>query len=318
MKLIVQIPCFNEEATLAQTVAAIPREIPGVDVVEILVIDDGSRDRTVEVARAAGVDHVVSHKKNQGLARTFRTGLDTCLRLGADIIVNTDGDNQYSGADIPLLIQPILAGRADVVVGDRQTHLIPHFSRVKKLLQTLGSALVRSFAGVNIPDAVSGFRAISRESAIRLNIVSSFSYTTEMLIQAGKKQMAVTSVPVATNPKLRESRLFRNIPLFIASTVGTILRTYAMYKPLRIFFYLGLIFFLAGLVPVLRFLVDYFADGGAGYIQSLVLGGVLIMMGFITMLIGLITDLISSNRQLIEMVLERVKKIELDLDKKRD
>jgi glycosyltransferase involved in cell wall biosynthesis len=211
MKLIVQIPCFNEEATLPETVRDIPRAIEGVDEVEILVIDDGSTDRTVEVARELGVDHIVRHRNNKGLARTFRTGLDAAFRLGADIIVNTDGDNQYCGADIPALVRPIVEGRADIVVGDRQTDRIADFSPVKRRLQRLGSSSVRRLSGLDIPDAVSGFRAISREAALRLNIVSPFSYTTEMLIQAGKKHMAVASVPVRTNPKTRESRLFRSI-----------------------------------------------------------------------------------------------------------
>lgn len=217
MKLIVQIPCFNEENTLPQTVKDIPRIIPGVDTVEILIIDDGSTDRTVEVAQMLGVDHIVRNKKNQGLARTFRTGLNACLDLGADIIVNTDGDNQYAGADIPKLVQPIIEGRAEIVVGDRRTELQPHFSRSKKALQKLGSAVVRRLSDVDVPDAVSGFRAISRDAALRLNIISPFSYTVEMLIQAGKKHLAVTSVPVGTNPKTRESRLFRSIPKFIGT-----------------------------------------------------------------------------------------------------
>jgi glycosyltransferase involved in cell wall biosynthesis len=310
MKLIVQIPCFNEEATLPETVRDIPRVIEGVDRVEILIIDDGSTDRTVEVAREIGVDHIVRNKNNQGLARTFRTGLDACLRLGADVIVNTDGDNQYCGADIPALVRPILDGQADLVVGDRRTAEVAHFSPLKRRLQRLGSFTVRQLSGTDIPDAVSGFRAVSREAALRLNIVSSFSYTIEMLIQAGKKHMAIASVPVRTNPKTRESRLFRSIPKFIERSLTTMVRMYAMYQPLRVFFYIGLTLTVLGLLPILRFVWYYFTEGGAGHIQSLVLGGTLVIVGLVTFLIGLVADLINFNRQLLEMTLERVRRIE--------
>ena len=311
MKLIIQIPCYNEEHTLPQTVADIPREIPGIDVVEILIIDDGSSDRTIEVAREIGVDHIVVNKKNMGLARSFRRGIDACLKAGADIIVNTDGDNQYCGADIAKLVEPVLAGEADIVIGDRQTSKIEHFSRGKKFMQWLGSAVVRRLAGIWVPDTVSGFRAFSRETAIRLNIVSPFSYTIETVIQAGKKDMAVVSVPVRTNPKTRESRLFKSIPAFIQRQVSTIVRMYAMYQPLKVFFYIGSLLTLLGLVPIIRFVYFYFTSGGDGHIQSLVLGGVLLLMGFIAYLAGLVADLISFNRQLLEMTLERVRRTEL-------
>ena len=311
MKLIVQIPCFNEEATLPETVRDIPRRIEGVDQVEILIVDDGSTDRTVEVARELGVDHIIRNKNNQGLARTFRNGLDACLRLGADVIVNTDGDNQYCGADIPALVRPILEGRADLVVGDRRTGEVAHFSPFKKRLQRLGSFTVRQLSGAEIPDAVSGFRAVSREAALRLNIVSSFSYTIEMLIQAGKKHMAIASVPVRTNAKTRESRLFRSIPKFIERSLTTMVRMYAMYQPLRVFVYIGLTLTALGLLPILRFVWFYFTEGGAGHIQSLVLGGTLVIVGLVTFLIGLVADLINFNRQLLEMTLERVRRIEL-------
>ena len=312
MKLIVQIPCYNEEKTLPQTVADIPRQIPGIDTVEILVVDDGSSDRTVEVAKNVGVDHIVRNTLNQGLARTFRRGLDECLRRGADIIVNTDGDNQYAGKDIPKLIQPILDHTAEIVIGDRQTAKISHFSPLKKLLQSLGSSVVRKLSGVQVPDAVSGFRAISRKAAIRLNIVSTFSYTIEMLIQAGNKQMAVAHVPVDTNPKTRESRLFRSIPKFIGFQLTNMIRMYAMYRALKVFFYIGIVFSTIGILPILRFLVFYFKGAGDGHIQSLILGGVLVSMGFIAFLVGLVADLISNNRQLVEMTLERVRRAELD------
>jgi len=312
MKLIVQIPCYNEEETLPLTVADIPRQIDGIDKVEILVIDDGSTDRTVERAKTAGVDHIFSNTINQGLARTFRRGLDECLRLGADIIVNTDGDNQYAGKDIPKLIQPILDHTAEIVIGDRQTSKISHFSPIKKFLQWLGSGVVRKLSGVRVPDAVSGFRAISRKAAIRLNIVSTFSYTIEMLIQAGNKQMAVTHVPVDINPVTRESRLFRSIPKFIGFQLTNMIRMYAMYRALKVFFYIGTALSVCGILPILRFLFFYLKGAGEGHIQSVILGGALLSMGFISFLVGLVADLISNNRQLVEMTLERVKQVELN------
>lgn len=313
MKLIVQIPCLNEEQTLPQTVADIPRRIPGVDSVEILVIDDGSTDRTVEIARELGVDHIVAHRRTKGLARTFRTGIDACLRRGADIIVNTDGDNQYCGADIPKLIEPILRGDADIVVGDRQTSNIAHFSVFKKFLQKTGSWVIRKVSRTTVPDAVSGFRAISRDAALHLNIVSPFSYTIEMLIQAGRKYMAVASVPVRTNTKTRDSRLFSNIPQFLERSLTTMARMYSMYRPLKVFFLIGVILSLAGTIPVIRFTYLYFIGAGDGHIQSLLLGGVLLTIGFMTFLIGLVADLIGFNRQLMEMTLEKVRRIELEM-----
>jgi len=311
MKLIVQIPCFNEEATLPATFNDIPKQIDGVDVVEILIIDDGSTDKTIEVAKALGVHHIVINKNNRGLARTFRTGLNECLKLGADIIVNTDGDNQYAGWDIPKLIQPILVGKADVVVGDRNTAKVAHFSPFKKFLQRLGSYVVKTLSGVQVPDAVSGFRAYSRDAALQLNIVSPFSYTIEALIQAGKKHMAVTSVPVETNAKTRESRLFSSIPKFIERQLTTIVRMYAMYQPLKVFFFIGLTLSILGAIPILRFLYFYFTGDGDGHIQSLILGGVFIILGFISFLIALLADLINFNRQLIEQTLEKVRRMEL-------
>ena len=318
MKLIVQIPCFNEEETLPATFNDIPKQIDGVDVVEILIIDDGSTDKTIEVAKALGVHHIVINKNNRGLARTFRTGLNECLKLGADIIVNTDGDNQYAGWDIPKLIQPILDGRADVVVGDRNTAKVMHFSPFKKFLQRVGSYVVKTLSGVQVPDAVSGFRAYSRDAALQLNIVSPFSYTIEALIQAGKKHMAVLSVPVETNAKTRESRLFSSIPKFIERQLTTIVRMYAMYQPLKVFFFIGLTLSILGIIPILRFLYFYFTGDGEGHLQSLVLGGVFTILGFISFLIALLADLMNFNRQLIEQTLEKVRRIELELQDRKE
>jgi glycosyltransferase involved in cell wall biosynthesis len=315
MKLIVQIPCFNEEETLAQTIADLPRQIDGIDQIEVLVIDDGSTDGTAEVARRSGADHIVRHIRNQGLARAFRTGLDACLGLGAGIIVNTDADNQYAGAAIPELVRPILEGRADIVIGDRRPGRLPHFSAGKRGLQRLGSRVVRRlsrFSETEVPDAVSGFRALSRAAALKLNIASSFSYTIEMLIQAGHERMAVASVPVEVNPRTRASRLFRSVPQFLAQSLVTMLRTYTMYKPLRVFTGLGITFVLAGAVPVIRFLVYYLMGQGSGKVQSLILGGVLLIFGFVSLLIGVIADLIAFNRSLLETVLEKVRRLEAE------
>jgi glycosyltransferase involved in cell wall biosynthesis len=312
LKLIVQIPCLNEEQTLAATLADIPREIPGIDSIELLVIDDGSTDGTVQVAAAAGVEHILSNKSNQGLARSFSAGLQHALRLGADIVVNTDGDNQYCGADLPALVQPILEGKADIVIGDRQVQSNPHFGKWKKRFQALGSATVRTLSGTRVPDAVSGFRAITREAGLRLNIISPFSYTTEMIIQAGNKNMTIVSVPVRTNPVYRQSRLFRSIPQFISQQAVSIVRMYAMYRPMRFFFFLGSAVTVIGLIPTLRFLFFYFSGDGDGHIQSLVLGGVTLMLGFLLFVTGLLADLISHNRRLAEMSLETQRRMALD------
>lgn len=311
VKLIIQIPCLNEEETLPKTLADLPREIPGIDVIEILVIDDGSTDRTGEVALEHGVHHVVRNTKNLGLARSFRRGLDSAVQLGADIVVNTDADNQYAGWDIAKLVKPVLAGEADIVIGDRQTDTIPHFSAAKKLLQRLGSGVVRQLSGTDVPDAVSGFRAISREAALKLNILSNYSYTIEMVIQAGKKNLAVMSVPVDTNAKTRESRLYKTTAGFIARQLSSMIRMYSMYEPMRVFFTMGIGIFLLGLFPVLRFVFFYFTDRGDGHVQSLIIGSSLLLIGFVTFVIGLLADLISFNRQLSEITLEKVRRLEL-------
>jgi len=312
MKLIVQIPCFNESRTLPQTIVDIPREIEGIDQVEILVIDDGSSDDTSRIAQAMGVEHVVRHRTNRGLARSFLTGIDYGLKMGADIIVNTDGDNQYAGKDIAKLVAPILAGKADLVVGDRRTETVAEFSWLKKKLQFIGSGAVRQLSGTSVRDAVSGFRAFSREAALKLNVLSSFSYTIETVIQSGRKGMAVVSVPIDTNPKTRESRLARSIPAFIQRSLTTMIRVYTMYKPLRVFLMLGMLLLIAGMVPIVRFLYFYFSGAAGGHIQSLILGSTLVISGFGVLVVGIIADLISFNRQLAEMTLERVKKIELE------
>lgn len=310
-KLIVQIPCYNEAGSLTETVADIPRKIDGIDVVEVLIIDDGSTDETIAVAKAAGVDHIVRNKSNKGLARTFSHGLQACLERGADIIVNTDGDNQYSGASIVDLVQPILEGRADIVVGDRGTSEIAHFSPLKKRLQSLGSAVVRQLSGLDVRDAVSGFRAYSRNAALRTNVVSSFSYTVETLIQAGNSDMTVLSVPVNTNPQLRESRLAKSMSSFIRKQVLTMVRSYAMYRALHFFTLVSMILIGIGVLPIIRFLILFMIGAGQGNIQSLILGGVLIVLGVITFAVALLADAVAVSRKLQEQTLEAVRRMEL-------
>lgn len=313
MKLIIQIPCYNEAETLPETLADLPRSIPGIDTIETLIVDDGSTDGTVEVACRHGVDHVIRNRGNRGLARTFSVALDASLKLGADIIVNTDGDNQYRGADIAALVRPIVEGRAHLVVGDRQTGRIREFSRAKRCLQALGSRTVRYFSGLQIPDAVSGFRAMSREAALKINIVSNFSYTIEMLLQAGAKRIPTVSVPVRTNPKTRDSRLFRSIPQFVSRSCSTLLRMHAMYQPLKIYLTAGIAFSLIGMVPIARFLVFVLKGEGQGHIQSLVIGGTLLIVGFLILAMGLLSDLVNNNRILLEQTLAKVREMELAL-----
>ncbi|WP_411817092.1 glycosyltransferase family 2 protein [Hyphococcus sp. DH-69] len=313
-RLIIQIPCLNEAETIAQTIDELPRAIDGIDQIEILIIDDGSTDETVSVAKAAGAHHIVSNGVNRGLAQSFTRGIDAALRLGADIIVNTDGDNQYKGEDVAALVRPILDNRADIVVGDRQTATIDHFSPTKKALQKLGSQFVSNLANAEVADAVSGFRAFSRDAALGLTVRSSFSYTTETIIQAGRRRLRISSVPIRTNKVDRPSRLFRSIPHFLVRTGRTMLRAYAMFEPLRIFAGLGILLMLAGSVPVVRFLIHFFAGDGSGMIQSLIIGGVLMLMGAISAMFALIADLVAYNRQLLELTLERVRKIEYAME----
>ena len=310
MKLIIQIPCFNEAGSLPATLAALPRTLPGVDVIEILVIDDGSTDGTSDVAAELGVHHIERHRANRGLAAAFRTGLERALAEGADVIVNTDADNQYEGADVEKLIAPVVAGEADLVIGDRGVRNNAHFGWAKRRLQALGSRVVRRLSKTNVPDAVSGFRGLSRRAAQRINITSDFSYTTEMLIQAGRKRMAVVSVPVRTNGAVRPSRLFKSVPQFLVNTGLTTVRVYAMYNPLRIFTAVGIVVTLIGIAPLVRFLWFYLQGDGAGHIQSLVIGGALMVLGLVTVMLGALADLIGRNRQLLEQLLERVRTME--------
>ena len=310
-KLVIQIPCLNEGLTLPQTLRDLPTHVPGIDIIEVLVIDDGSDDDTSEVARACGVHRVVRFRSNKGLAAAFMAGLDTALKMGADYIVNTDADNQYSGADIPALLAPLLCGKADIVVGDRNVRTLRHMPRLKRWLQVCGSWVVRQVSNTQVPDTTSGFRAYSREAALRQTIVSEFSYTLESIIQAGKKRMAITHVPVATNASTRDSRLFNSVSSYIQKSAATIVRTYTMYEPLKVFTSIGLMTFSVGFAISLRFLYYYFDGAGQGHLQSLVLSAVLMIVGFQVLLIGLVADVISANRKLTEELLYRVRSIEL-------
>lgn len=317
MKLIIQIPCLNEQETLPLTVRDLPTAIPGVDMVEVLVIDDGSRDRTVEVARELGVHHILCMKQHVGLARTFRAGLDAALAAGADIVVNTDADNQYNGADIPRLVEPILAGRADIVVGDRGVATLEYFSPPKRLLQRFGSWVVQVASGVSIPDATSGFRAFSREAALRISVLTEYSYTLETLIQAGAHKLAIEYVPIRVNAKTRDSRLIKSLADFMGRSMLTILRVYATYQPLRVFMTLGGLFLAVGLALGLRFLYLFVTQGSAGHVQSLILAAILIILGVQVALIGLVADLIGVNRRMMEETLYRVRKMELEAERLR-
>jgi glycosyltransferase involved in cell wall biosynthesis len=313
MKLIIQIPCLNEEETLPITLADLPRQVGGFDSVEWLVIDDGSTDRTIEVAKEHGVDHIVRLTNNKGLAAGFQAGLDACLKLGADVIVNTDADNQYDAAAIPRLVAPILAGTADMVVGDREVTSIEHFSPLKKSLQRLGSAVVRRASDTDVPDTTSGFRAYNREAAIQLAVVSKFTYTLETIIQAGKLLVATDHVPVATNPKLRESRLFGSMWAYVRRNSVSIFRIYAQYEPLRVFMTLALIVGLAAIGVWTRFIVAWIGGSGSGHVQSLILGAVLFNAAVVLAALGVIGDLLYAQRVMTQRTFERVRRIELQL-----
>jgi glycosyltransferase involved in cell wall biosynthesis len=313
MKLIIQIPCFNEEEQLPATLADLPREVPGFDTVEWLIIDDGSRDRTIEVARDNGVDHIVRLTNNKGLAAGFQAGLDASLKLGADVIVNTDADNQYSADDIPTLVLPIVEGRADMVVGDRQVMTIEHFSPLKKSLQRLGSWVVRQASETDVPDTTSGFRAYNREAALQMAVVSRFTYTLETIIQAGKMLVATDHVPVATNPQTRESRLFPSMWSYVRRNGLSIFRIYAQYEPLRIFWGAAAIVALIALVVWARYAYFYVDGDGKGHVQSLILGAVLFNAAIVLGALGVIGDLLSANRVMQQRTFERVRRIELQL-----
>ncbi len=313
MKLIVQIPCHNEATTLAETLSAIPRHVEGLDTVEILVIDDGSDDDTGDVALANGADAVLRFSQQQGLARAFKAGIDAALRAGADIIVNTDGDNQYDGADIPRLVAPILAGEADMSVGDRDPGTIGHFSLGKRLLQRLGSWSMRRLSGTTVADSTSGFRAYSREAALRINVISDFSYTLETLIQAGTRRLRIADIPIKARHTPRASRLASSTFVYVKSAAATMARAYSMYQPLKVFFYAGTLFVGVAIVIGLRFLYRYlFVDAGAGNVQSLILAAILAIVGFQTMSMGVLADLQAANRKLIEEVLYRQRRSDVE------
>jgi glycosyltransferase involved in cell wall biosynthesis len=312
LKLIIQIPCYNESQTLPVTIQALPRQLTGVDIIEFLVIDDGSTDETSRVARQSGVHHVLQRCQHVGLATSFMAGLEACLNNGADLIVNTDADNQYNADDIQRLIEPILSGRADIVVGDRGITNLKTYPSLKRYLQRLGSWVIGQASGMRIPDATSGFRAFSREAALRTMVLSQYSYTLETLIQAGTRRMAVAYVPVRTNPQTRPSRLMRNIPQYLAHSSSTILRAYTMYQPLRVFTGLGSIMILWGLVLGARYLYFVLMGQGGGHVQSIILAAILLIVGFQIMLIGLLADLIGFNRIILEELLYRLRRMELN------
>jgi glycosyltransferase involved in cell wall biosynthesis len=308
VKLIIQIPAFNEEATITATIADLPRRLPGIDEIEILVADDGSADATAETALKSGAHHVVRWPRNRGLARAFHLALEESLRLGADIIVHTDADNQYNAQDIPRLIEPILQGRADMVVGCRDMESIPHFSPSKRFLQRAGSNIVRFFSGASIPDATSGFRAFSRNAASRLNVHSKYTYTLETLIQAGREGIALEHVPIRTNPKTRESRLIRSEPQYILRSIATIFRIFILYEPFKAFTALGAALLAPAFLIGLRFVFFYLGEGGRGHIQSLILAAILAIIGIQVFILGVVADLLAANRRLMSEILERIRR----------
>ena len=312
MKLIIQIPCLNEEETLPDTLRDLPKSLNGIDTIEVLIIDDGSTDRTKEVAKKNGVNHVLSLTNNKGLAKAFMFGMNHALKLGADIIVNTDADNQYVGGDIIKLIQPILNKKADIVIGNRQVETIRHFSPLKIFLQKLGSWTVRQLSGTTIPDATSGFRAYSREAALQMNVISDFTYTVETIISAGKKNIAIAHTPIRTNKKLRESRLFSSIQVYLRRTLVTMLKVYSMYQPLKLFTIAGGTTFLIGFVVGCRYLFFFFQGQTEGHIQSLIFSAIMLIVGFQIIMMGISAELISVNRQLLEDIQLRIKKKEFE------
>ncbi len=318
MKLIIQIPCYNEAETLTIALDDLPKHIDGIDEIEYLIINDGSKDDTVEVARKWGVNYIVNFKKNKGLAKGFMAGLDACLRNGADIIVNTDADNQYCGEDIEKIVRPILEGKTDIVIGERPIDQTKHFSPLKKKLQHLGSWVVRIASDSDIPDAPSGFRAFSREAAMRLNVTNEYTYTLETIVQAGREKIPMTSVPIRTNGELRPSRLFHSMMGYVKKSMLTIIRAFIMYKPLKFFTILGAIPFLIGVGIGVRYLVLLAYGAQGGHVQSLILSSILILMGFMTIVIGLQADIIASNRKLLEDIQYRIKKLEYEKDREQD
>ncbi|HRZ26644.1 MAG TPA: glycosyltransferase family 2 protein [Spirochaetota bacterium] len=310
MKLIIQIPCYNEAETLPIALRELPKKVEGFDKVEWLIINDGSTDNTVEVAQKNGVDHVISFKKNRGLAEVFKAGLDACIHLGADVIVNTDADNQYDARDIPKLLQPILEGKADIVIGARPISQIQHFSLIKKILQKFGSYVVRNVSKTDIPDAPSGFRALTRDAAMKLNVFNNYTYTLETIIQAGRKNMAITWVDINVNEDLRPSRLVKSILSYIQKSLITIVRIFMIYEPFTFFMRIGLITFITGLLIGLRYIYYMFTGEGSGHVQSLILSSILLVIGFQTMITAFIADLLSANRKLLEDIQYRIKKKE--------
>jgi glycosyltransferase involved in cell wall biosynthesis len=314
VRLVVQVPCLNEEETLGLVLSSIPKQIDGIDEIIVLIIDDGSTDKTIEVAQSYGVTHFVRHARNRGLGRSFHDGVQRALELGADIVVNTDGDNQYPQDRIADLVQPIIAGTADIVIADRQVAQVEHFSGPKIMLQKLGSRIVNKAAGTDLPDAASGFRAYSRDSLMLLNTITRFSYCMETIIQAGNKKLAITSIPIRTNPKTRESRLFKSTYQHVLKSAGAIIRAYIMYKPYVIFSFLAVVLGVLGLVPFVRYAALQLGDHPGSHLQSLLVGAVLLVMSFLSVIVGIVGDLLRTNRALIEDTLEHTKKMRFNTD----
>lgn len=316
MKLIIQIPCYNESETLEIALNSLPKKIKGIDKIEYLIINDGSKDNTVEVAKKWGVNYIVDLKRNKGLAKGFMAGIDACLRNGADIIVNTDADNQYCGDDIEKLVRPILEGKTDIVIGERPIDQTEHFSPLKKKLQRFGSWVVRKASNSNIPDAPSGFRAYSRDAAMRLNVTNEYTYTLETIVQAGREKIAMESVPIRTNEELRPSRLFNSMFGYVKKSIVTIIRAFIMYKPLRFFTIVGLIPFMLGIILGLRYIIYIFIGTAGGHVQSLILASILILIGFMTIIIGLQADIIAKNRKILQDIQYHVRRLDYDIKNK--